>query len=105
MSFGVMGGAYQAFGHMQFLSRLLDYRLDIQQAVDMPRFFPVDNGWEVQMEESLRAVVQKDLGVIGHKIVPPPHPIGGAQAIWIDWEKGMLIGGSDPRKDGCVLGY
>ncbi|MBT5185668.1 MAG: gamma-glutamyltransferase, partial [Kordiimonadaceae bacterium] len=50
MSYGVMGGSYQAFGHMQFLSRFLDYGYDIQQAQDMPRFFPDPETGSVEME-------------------------------------------------------
>ncbi|GIS13396.1 MAG: hypothetical protein CM15mP115_25470 [Alphaproteobacteria bacterium] len=38
MSFGVMGGEYQAFGHMQFLTRLFDYEMDVQEAMDTPLF-------------------------------------------------------------------
>ena len=105
MSFGVMGGEYQAFGHMQFLTRLFDYNLDIQQAQDMPRYFPDPFSDVVEVEEPIMEVVLNDLRSRGHNIQPAKSPIGGSQAIMIDWENDILIAGSDPRKDGCAIGY
>ena len=46
-----------------------------------------------------------ELNAMGHQTCPPEKPIGGAQAIRIDWRQGVLSGGSEPRKDGCALGY
>ena len=105
MSFGVMGGEYQAFGHMQFLTRLLDYGMDIQQAQDLPRFFPDPFSDVVEVEEPISDAMREALRARGHNIQPAKKPIGGSQAIYIDWETGMLIAGSDPRKDGCAIGY
>lgn len=105
MSYGVMGGAYQAFGHMQFLSRFIDYGLDIQAAMDIQRYFPNIDENTLQMENNLLIKRGIKLEALGHRPVEPKFPIGGSQAIWIDHENGTLIGGSDPRKDGCALGY
>jgi gamma-glutamyltranspeptidase/glutathione hydrolase len=105
MSYGVMGGEYQAYGHMQFLSRMFDFGLDIQEAQDLPRVFPDPETGDVQAESGLPEELAKALRDKGHKLIAPAKPIGGSQAIWIDWEEGVLTGGSDPRKDGCALGY
>ena len=105
MPFGVMGGQYQAFGHMQFLSRLLDFGCDIQEAQDLPRVFPEPGSMNVQVEGTIPADVIEGLRALGHKPYQPAKPIGGSQAIWIDWENGLLMGGSDPRKDGAAMGY
>ena len=59
----------------------------------------------VQVESSLPAEVRNELESLGHNTYTPARPIGGAQAIWIDWENGVLRGGSDPRKDGMAIGY
>lgn len=105
MPFGVMGGEYQSFGHMQFLTRFFDYGLDLQEAIDAPRVFPVPGSSAVQVESGVPEDVCAGLRERGYRLVSPPKPIGGAQAIWIDWEENVLTGASDPRKDGCAIGY
>ena len=103
MPFGVMGGHYQPIGHASLLANMLDYGLDPQAAIDHPRLFAFDG--TVELERGIPASVAEGLGRLGHKpkLVEKPH--GGGQAIWIDHERGTLVGGSDPRKDGCSIGY
>jgi gamma-glutamyltranspeptidase/glutathione hydrolase len=104
MPFGVMGGQYQAMGHAHFLSKVFDYGLDPQTAIDLPRLFPLPGTAKVEMEHRLRKTVGPDFERRGFTVEEPESAIGGAQAIWIDWETGVLSGGSDPRKDGMALG-
>ena len=104
MPFGVMGGLYQAMGHAHFLSKVLDFGLDVQEAIDLPRVIPVSGTTEVEAEHTLDPATAAELERRGFRIVPADRPIGGAQAIHIDWRNGTLQGGSDPRKDGCALG-
>lgn len=103
MPFGVMGGAYQCTGHARFLSNVVDFGMDPQAAIDGPRAFA--EGGLLKMERGYPVIVRTDLYEMGHKVAIPDTAIGGAQAIKIDYENGVLIGGSDPRKDGCALGY
>lgn len=105
MPYGVMGGEYQSFGHMQFLTGMFDFGLDIQEAQDRPRFFPDPFSGEVEVEGTIPEEIQAGLREKGHKLVRPAKPIGGSQAIWVDYEQNVLTGGSDPRKDGCAIGY
>ncbi len=102
-SFGVMGGQYQSAGHAQFLTNVTDFGMDIQTAIDAPRSFP--DGDELRMESTFPEATRADLAARGHQIVTAPGPLGGAQAIHIDPATGLLTGASDPRKDGCALGY
>ena len=102
MPFGVMGGQYQPTGHAHFLTNLLDYRMDVQAALDFPRLF--HDGKTCQVERGVSASVRNGLATLGHKVVLAVLPHGGGQAIWIGNEGG-LVGGSDARKDGCALGY
>ncbi len=102
MPFGVMGGHYQPNGHARVLSNIEDFGMDPQTALDSPRSF-IEDG-ELKMERGYREDVQQALSDMGHKIVVPDMPIGGAQAIRIH-ESGVLEGASDPRKDGAAIGY
>jgi gamma-glutamyltranspeptidase / glutathione hydrolase len=103
MSFGVMGGAYQAMGHAHFVSNLVDYGMDVQAAIDAPRVF--FEGDKTVVERGIPATTIKGLSGRGHDVMVRPVPLGGGQVIRVDWERGVLIGGSDGRKDGCALGY
>ena len=102
MPFGVMGGQYQAAGHARMMTNLFDYGMDIQSALDAPRSFP-ENG-RLKLERTIPESVQADLAARGHDAYVPDTPIGGAQAIVIG-DDGVLIGASDPRKDGAAVGY
>ena len=103
MPFGVMGGHFQPMGQTLFLSNHFEYGLDIQQALDLPRVFPYAG--QVEVERGIPADVLAALAGYGHQIIPADRPHGGGQAIWIDHDRGVLIGASDPRKDGMALGY
>jgi gamma-glutamyltranspeptidase/glutathione hydrolase len=102
MPFGVMGGAYQAAGHARFVTNVVDFGLGPQDAIDAPRLFA--EAGEVKIERGYSDEVHRALEAKGHRLVVPATPIGGAQAIRIRPD-GVLEGGSDPRKDGCALGY
>lgn len=103
ISFGVMGAAYQAMGHAQFVVNTMDYRMDLQEALEFPRFFFA--GETIEVERGVSPAAVAGLRERGHDVKLRPLPLGGGQAIRIDWERGVLIGASDHRKDGCALGY
>lgn len=102
MGFGVMGGHYQAMGQAHFLMNLLDLGLDPQEALSVPRSFGYGAG--LQLETAVPEAMAAQLAAMGHVIERAVAPMGGGQAIRID-PRGVLIGGSDPRKDGCALGF
>ena len=103
LSFGVMGGHYQPAGHAQVITNLLDYGMDIQEAIDAPRAF--FEGEKTVVERGMSSATIDGLRARGHDVMLRALPLGGGQAIEIDWARGVLTGGSDPRKDGCALGY
>jgi gamma-glutamyltranspeptidase/glutathione hydrolase len=101
--FGVMGEHYQPMGQSWVLSNAVEYGMDIQQALDFPRICP--HLGEVEIERGVSPAMREKLIALGHVLTEVERPLGGGQAIMIDRERGILIGGSDPRKDGAALGY
>lgn len=105
MSFGVMGGAIQPQGHAQVLTNLIDLKMNLQQAIEAPRFRYL-SGNRVILEDAMTAPIISSLISKGHqRATQSGASMGGGQAIMIDPASGTLMGGSDPRKDGMALGY
>jgi gamma-glutamyltranspeptidase/glutathione hydrolase len=109
LSFGVMGGFMQPQGHLQVLLNMVDYGLDPQASLDAPRFRVDERGGpRTAVESGVPLKVRRALGAWGHDVrrVRTFTPLfGGGQIIAVDPESGVLCGGSDPRKDGCAVGY
>jgi len=103
MPFGVTGGQFQPFGQVEVLTNIIDYGMGIQAAIDAPRIFPL--GDTLQVESTVSAAVRAGLSALGHHVVRAENPLGSAQAIWIDWEAGLLRGGADGRRDGLAAGW
>jgi len=109
VSFGVMGGDVQAQAHVQVISNLVDYGLNIQEALDFPRFHYLNTD-QVALETEYDAVLRRQLGEMGHDIVGEEAValhggFGGGQGIMIEPATGCFWGGSDRRKDGCAVGF
>ncbi|GIW87790.1 MAG: gamma-glutamyltranspeptidase [Isosphaeraceae bacterium] len=115
-SLGLMGGDMQAQGHAQVLVNLIDFGMDVQEAGDAPRWrhdgssdptgTPADGGGIVYLESGFPPGLAEALRARGHRVeAASPGGFGGYQAIRIDRRRGILIGGSDPRKDGLAAGF
>lgn len=114
--FGVMGGDYQAQGHVQILVNMLDFGMNIQEAGEAPRIehkgSPTPTGKRgdpkggvIEAERGMSAAVLRELERRGHIISGVLTNGGGYQGILIDARTGMLHGASEARKDGCAAGY
>lgn len=103
MAFGVMGAHFQPMGHVYVMSNMFDYGMDPQSALDTPRVF--FDGDALVAEESVPESVVAGLKRLGHSVGVRPAPWGGGQIVLMDRDRGILIGASDPRKDGMALGY
>jgi len=75
----------------------------VQSALEHPRVFFA--GETTEIERGIPPEAIAGLKARGHQLALRPQPFGGGQAIQIDWQRGVLIGGSDHRKDGCAIGY
>ncbi len=102
--FGVMGGQYQAAGHANFISNIVDFSMDPQEAIDAPRAFAFDD--TLELEAGFSQDTADALSDRGHTLEYPSSPIGGGQAIIRNLDNPQTwIGGSDSRKDGTATGF
>jgi gamma-glutamyltranspeptidase / glutathione hydrolase len=104
MAFGIMGGWNQSQAHAQFIADIADFKMNIQAALEAPRFTKLTfAGCDVMMENRFSGGVRKELAEKGHKIEVLgmySASVGGGQAVLRDFAAGVNYGASDPRKDG-----
>ncbi len=109
LSFGVMGGFMQPQGHLQVMVNMVDYGLDPQQALNAPRFRVDERGGpRVAIETGVPLKTRKALAAMGHEVRPETTfapGFGSGDIIAYDAETGVMWGASDPRKDGCAVGF
>ncbi len=108
VAFGIMGGWNQSQAHAQFVANLADFKMNIQAALEAPRFSKHSfNGCDVMMENRIPQKVREELAAKGHKIELKgmfSSAVGGGQAVMRDFAAGVNYGASDPRKDGQAVG-
>ncbi len=107
VAFGIMGGWNQSQAHAQFVANLADFKMNIQAALEAPRFSKrTFNGCDVMMENRIPQKVREELAAKGHKIELKgmfSSTVGGGQAVMRDFAAGANYGASDPRKDGQAV--
>jgi gamma-glutamyltranspeptidase / glutathione hydrolase len=107
IAFGIMGGFNQAQAHAQFVSNVVDLGMNIQAAMEAPRFTKYTfTGCDVRMEDRFPADVRATLTQRGHTIELEAgfaQAVGGGQAVRRDFPTGVNYGASDPRKDGEAI--
>ena len=107
IAFGIMGGWNQSQAHAQFVSNVVDHKLNIQAALEAPRFTKITfEGCDVEIEDGVPASVRDELTAKGHKLKVHPGfsaEMGGGQAVLRDFSAGINYGASDPRKDGAAI--
>jgi gamma-glutamyltranspeptidase/glutathione hydrolase len=89
------------------LMHVLDFGMNVQQAIEAPRF-KCTIGRSVELEERFSPDVRERLAGRGQQVVvlePWDRGVGGAQGIMVDQAAGILSGGADPRRDGYAMGW
>jgi gamma-glutamyltranspeptidase/glutathione hydrolase len=115
MSFGLMGGDMQPQGHVQILTNIIDFGMNVQEAGDAARWRHFGNAeptgeksqgiGTVEMESGFSPETKAELAKRGYKIVPGTGNFGGYQAIMWDPVHHVYRGASEMRKDGQAQGY
>jgi gamma-glutamyltranspeptidase / glutathione hydrolase len=104
VAFGIMGGWNQSQAHAQFVVDLADYKMNIQAAMEVPRFTKITfAGCDVKMENRFSQKTRDELKAKGHQVEllgTYSSSVGGGQAVMRDFATGVNYGASDPRKDG-----
>jgi gamma-glutamyltranspeptidase/glutathione hydrolase len=107
VSFGVMGGFMQPQGHLQVFNNFAHFGLNPQESLDAPRV-RVDGGAKVSVEPGIAANVRDELSARGHDLAVTDWwsaGFGRGQVIVVDAESGAILAGSEPRADGCAVGW
>jgi gamma-glutamyltranspeptidase/glutathione hydrolase len=107
IAFGIMGGWNQPQAHVQFISNVVDHDMNIQAALEAPRFTKITfAGCDVAMEARIPAHVRAALAAKGHDIHLEgdfSSLVGGGQCVMRQSTAGVNYGASDPRKDGAAI--
>jgi gamma-glutamyltranspeptidase / glutathione hydrolase len=107
IAFGIMGGWNQSQAHAQFIADVVDYKMNIQAALEAPRFTKKTfEGCDLQMENRFSQKTREELTAKGHQIKlmgTYSGAVGGGQAVQRDFATGINYGASDPRKDGSAI--
>src|SRR5262249_39786227 len=107
VAFGIMGGANQPMAHAQFVSNFVDYGMNLQQALEAPRFFKGSPlGFDVSIEARMPKATLTRLGEMGHNVTlraEYSQEMGRGQAILHDAATSVNYAGSDPRADGAAI--
>ncbi len=113
LAWATRGGDAQAQWNFQVLSTIAHHGMNVQDAVERPRWFSfpstdpatIESPFELRMEAGFPPATYEELKRLGHRVLTPRPAIGGAQVICVESDHRVYAGGSDPRADGCAIGF